>query len=88
MQGLCLDNLNVTMTNQPQEVGDWQQLSVLGSGAFGTVMLWCNRKKNDFVGEYLKIIKIKLIKLSILVGSYIVYFYFHIIVLGTKLFFF
>lgn len=37
------------MDHQPSEIGDWLQISILGSGAFGTVMLWCNRIHSDFV---------------------------------------
>lgn len=46
----------------PSEIRDWKKTSELGSGAFGTVMLW----KNDNTNEFIAIKKCKFLKPSAL----------------------
>lgn len=36
---------------QPQQVGEWLQISVLGSGSFGTVILWRHQLTSESIGE-------------------------------------
>lgn len=39
------------------QIGEWQKISDLGSGAFGIVSLWKNNSSNDFVGKHSKILQ-------------------------------
>lgn len=39
------------MLNDPDFIGDWYREKKLGSGGFGYVMLWKNKKTNESVGK-------------------------------------
>jgi len=36
---------------EPREIGEWIQISTLGAGAFGKVMLWQNKNTEESIGN-------------------------------------